>query len=70
MKLLLEIEEDKAAFFMELLRNFQFVKVEKIYTVDEVILTDLKEAVKELNLVKQSKKEAQTLNDFLNELYL
>jgi len=68
MKLLLDINEDKAAFFMELLRNFKFVKVEKISPVEEEILTDLKDAVREVNLVKKGKKEAQPLNDFLNEL--
>lgn len=68
MKLLLDIKEDKAAFILELLRNFKFVKTRELNPHQAEILEDVESAVNELNEVKEGKKKAQPLNEFLDEL--
>ena len=68
MKVILDIKDDKAAFFMELLKNFSFVKAKPITPNKAEVLEELKEAVEELSQVKAGKKKAQPLSEFLGEL--
>jgi len=68
MKILLDIKDDKAAFIMELLKNFKFVKAEPITPHKAEVLKGLREAVEEVNQIKAGKKKAQPLSEFLNEL--
>lgn len=69
MKILLEINDNKAAFFMEVLKSFKFVKkATPISNTKAMIINDVKEAVEELNLVKAGKLEARNIDDLLNEL--
>lgn len=68
MKLLLEIKDDKAAFVMELLSNFNFVKSAPLGKNDALLLSELNEAIEEVNDIKASKKQSKSLTDFLHEL--
>ncbi len=68
MKLLLDIKDDKAAFIMELLRNFKFVKAEPLTPYKAEVLEGLTAAVEEVNQIKAGKKKAQPLSEFLNDL--
>ena len=68
MKLLLDIKDDKAAFIIELLSNFNFVKSEPFNPTNEEIINGLKEAVKEVNQIKAGKKKGIPLTEFLNDL--
>jgi hypothetical protein len=69
MKILLEINDNKAAFFMELLKSFKFVKnATTITDAKATRMKDLKEAVDELNLVKSGKIKGISAKDLLNEL--
>ncbi|MEX2568341.1 MAG: hypothetical protein WD431_20515 [Cyclobacteriaceae bacterium] len=68
MKVLLDIKDDKAAFIMELLHNFKFVKVKTLTPYKAEVLEGLREAVEEINQIKAGKKKAQPLSEFLNEL--
>lgn len=68
MKVILDIEDDKAAFFMEVLKNFSFVKAKPLTPYKAEVLEGLKEAVEEVNLIKTGKKKAMPLSEFLNEL--
>jgi hypothetical protein len=68
MKLLLDIRDDKAAFIMELLHNFKFVKAKPLTPYKAEVLEGLKEAVEEVNQIKTGKNKAQPLSEFLNEL--
>ena len=68
MKVLLDIKDDKAAFIMELLHNFKFVKVKPLTPYKAEVLEELREAVEEVNQIKAGKKKAQPLSEFLNEL--
>ncbi|HBH49101.1 MAG TPA: hypothetical protein DDX98_10695 [Bacteroidales bacterium] len=68
MKVILDIKDNKAAFVMELLNNFSFVKAKPITKEKAKLMEEIKEAVDNLNMVKQGKMKAKPLNDLLNEL--
>jgi hypothetical protein len=68
MKVILEIPDNKAAFFMELLINFSFVKAKTISPEKAHILLELKEAVETLNLVKEGKVKAKPAKALLDEI--
>jgi len=68
MKVLLDIKDNKAAFIMELLNNFKFVKTKPLTPYKAEVLEGLREAVEEVNLIKAGKKKAQPLSEFLSEL--
>ncbi len=68
MKVILDIKDNKAAFVMELLNNFSFVKAKSISPAKAQFLEELKEAVDNLNLVKQGKIEPRPAKDLLDEL--
>ena len=69
MKILLEINDSKAAFFLEVLKNFKFVK--KAIPLSDAkagLMQDIREAVEELKLVRAGKLEARNAEDLINEL--
>lgn len=68
MKVILDIKDSKAAFVLELLRNFSFVKTEFISTSKAQFIKDLNLAINEVNLAKQGKTKLKTADDLLNEL--
>jgi hypothetical protein len=68
MKLLVDIRDNKAAFLMELLNNFSFVKAKPITKETALLLEEIKEAVENVTLAKQGKLKAKPLNELLNEL--
>jgi hypothetical protein len=63
MKVILDIKDDKAAFVMEVLKNFSFVKAKPLTPYKAEVLERLKEAVEEVNQVKVGKKKAQPLSE-------
>lgn len=65
MKLILDIPDNKAAFFMELLKNFTFIKAKTISPAKAELIEDIKQAVDNLNLVKQGKMQARSAKDLL-----
>lgn len=68
MKVLLDIKEEKVGFVLELLRSFKFVKARPLTSQSAMILEDLKEAVEEVNQVKEGKKKSKSLTAFLDEI--
>jgi hypothetical protein len=68
MKVLVEIKDSKAAFIMELLNNFSFVKAKPITNEKALLMEEIKEAVENVKLAKQGKLKAKPLNELLNEL--
>lgn len=69
MKLLLEVNDNKADFLLEILKNFSFVKKATPLTdVKAQQIKDLKEAIDELNLVKKGKLKGIPANELLDEL--
>ncbi|MCK5701944.1 MAG: hypothetical protein KAI29_12360 [Cyclobacteriaceae bacterium] len=69
MKILLDIKDNKAAFFMELLKSFNFVKkATPLSDAKANLMQDIREAVEELKLVKEGKLKARNAEDLINEL--
>jgi hypothetical protein len=68
MKLLLDIEDRKASALLSLLKDLKYVKAETLTPPKAKFLSELKEAIDELNQVKQGKRKARNAADFLNEL--
>lgn len=68
MKVLLDIKDNKAEFIMELLNNFSFVKAKTISPAKAQLIEEIKEAVENLNMVKQGKLKARPAKDLLDEL--
>ena len=69
MKVLVEIQDDKAPFALEVLRSLSFVKKAKPMSIaSEMLYKDLKASATEVKLHKQGKLKLKTAQDFLNEL--
>jgi len=68
MKVILDIEDDKYDSVIKMLKKFSHIKVTPITPHKAQILKDLKEAVENLNLVKQGKLKARRAKDLLDEL--
>lgn len=68
MKVLLDIKDKKAPFVLEVLKNFPFVKTEKISDEKALLIHEIKEAVDEMKLIRAGKKKARNAEEFLNEL--
>lgn len=68
MKILLDIPDNKAEALLTVLNSISFVKAKPLSSEKSSILLDIKNAVDELNLIKQGKAKARNAEDFLNEL--
>lgn len=68
MKIILDIKDDKASFFMEVLKNFCFVKAETIAPQKAEFMKDLKGAVEEVTLAKQGKIKLKSADQLIDEL--
>ncbi len=68
MKVLLEIQDHKAAFVMELLNSLSFVQAKPVDSDKDLLITEIKEAVENVKLAKQGKLKAKPLQELLNEL--
>lgn len=68
-QVVLNIPENKFSFFMELVRNFKYIKIEKTVEIaDSDIVAGIRQGLKEVQLIEQGKMKATPLKDFLNEL--
>ena len=68
MKAVLDIKDSKAAFERELLGNFSFVKVYPITNEKALLLSEIREAVDNVNLVKRGKLQARPAKELLAEI--
>jgi len=69
MKILLDISDNKASFFMEVLKNFSFVKkATPITNAKAALMQDIREAVEELKLIREGKLKGIPAKDLLNDL--
>ena len=68
MKAVLDIRDNKASFVMELLGNLSFVKFQPITAGKALFLSEMKEAVDVVNLIKKGKLHARPAKELLNEL--
>ena len=69
MKILLEVEDNKAPALLEVLNGLSFVKTQSLKNDrKKIVLKGVKEAVKEVKLAKERKIKLKTFDDFLDEL--
>ncbi|MGB6036010.1 MAG: hypothetical protein WBG42_07065 [Cryomorphaceae bacterium] len=68
MKVLLDIKDEKAAFILELLKNFKFVKTETLSPQSVDVLLGVSRSVEEMKLIKEGKLEGIPAKRLLDEL--
>lgn len=68
MKVILEIKDNKAPFVLELLNNLSFVKIKPISEEKAELMTDVREAVEELKLIRKGKLKGISAKELLNEI--
>ena len=65
MKVILDVNENKADFVMELLNSLPFIKVVTVNKKKEKFLKDLEESVDEVNLAIQGKVKLKSAEEIL-----
>ena len=68
MKVLLDIPDNKADSFLEVIRSISYVKAKPLTDSKALLMSEIKEAVEEMKLIRAGKKTARNAEDFLNEL--
>ena len=68
MKVLLDINDNKAVFVMGLLQRLPYVKAKKLSAFQGKVLEDMKEAVEQIQLIKSENLSARDAEDVFNEL--
>lgn len=68
MKILLDIEDDKAIHLLKALERLAYVKTKVLSETQDI--SELGEAVEEMNAVKSEKATARDAEEFLQELFL
>jgi hypothetical protein len=68
MKVLVEVNDNKGDFILELLNNFSFAKAKVISPAKAQLLEEIKEAVENLNLVKEGKIKMRSAKELLDEI--
>ncbi|MBX2972928.1 MAG: hypothetical protein KF797_07490 [Flavobacteriales bacterium] len=70
MKLVVDVKDNKAELFLELLKTLSYVKVKPAAETDEkaAIIASVKQAVEEMKLVKAGKLKGRPVEEFLDEL--
>ena len=68
MKVLLDIPDNKAVSFMEAIGNIKYVKAKQLTDSNALLISEIREAVEEMKLIRAGKKKARNAEDFLNEL--
>ena len=67
-QVILNVKESKFKFFMELVRSFDFVRIDDDGDSKEAILSNIKKGLEEVKLARQGKLKTTPAKDFLNEL--
>lgn len=68
MKVLLDIQDNKAIHLMAVLKSLPYVKTKAISNEKALLIEEIKDAVENLNLVKQGKLKARPARELLDEL--
>jgi len=78
-RLVLNIPDSEYRFFMKVIKNFPFVEIDekknklleleaKLNPAERKIWGDIKEGLKEVELIEQGKMKAKSAKEFLDEL--
>jgi hypothetical protein len=68
MKVILDLPDNKAPFFLEMIKNYPFVRAENIVTEKIQLLEEMREAIDNLNKVKKGILKPKPAKDLLNEI--
>jgi hypothetical protein len=68
MKVLLDIKDNKAKHLLEVLKGLSYVKTKTISDEKALLIEEMKEAVEELNLIRQGKLKGIPAKQLLEEL--
>jgi len=68
MKVILDIQDNRVPFFMELINSLDFVQVEDEGDSKEAIISNIKRGLEEVKLAKKGKLKTTPAKDFLTEL--
>ncbi len=68
MKVLLDIKDNKALHLLEVLKGLPYVKAKQLTDTKAQLMSEIREAVEEMKLIRVGKKQARDAEDFLNEL--
>jgi hypothetical protein len=69
MKVILDIKDNKMAFFMEMMSNLSFVKKATPLSDEKAkLIEEFTDAINELNLTKTGQLQAKNAEDLLDEL--
>jgi hypothetical protein len=69
MKVLLDINDDKALHLLEVLKGLSYVKTKQLTDSKAQLMSEIREAVEEMKHIRAGKKQARNAEDFLNELF-
>lgn len=67
-EVVISVPEEEYGFVMKLLHRLDFVIIKETLSTKESFLNGLKEAVEEVNDIKQGKSKGQSLQSFLDEV--
>jgi hypothetical protein len=68
MKVLIDIPDAKAPSLLDVLRHISYVKAKPLTDNKALLMSEIKEAVEEMKLIRSGEKKARDIEDFLNEL--
>ncbi|MBD1434226.1 hypothetical protein [Sphingobacterium corticibacterium] len=68
MKVLLDIKDSKALHLLEVLKELPYVKTKQLTDSKAQLMSEIREAVEEMKLIRAGKKQARDAEDFLNGL--
>ena len=70
MKVTVDIKDSKATLFMDLVKNLSFVKIVEVEETPskQKVLNGIREAVKEVKLIKAGKLKGKPIQQLLDEL--
>ena len=68
MKILLDIKDNKALSLLEVLNSLPYVKTKRITEEKALLISEIRDAVDEIQLIAKGKKKARNAEDFLNGL--
>ncbi len=65
---IIDIKDSKAVHLLEVLKSLPYVKTKELSDEKAQVLSDIREAVEKMKLIRAGKKQARNAEDFLNEL--
>ncbi|MDR0687420.1 MAG: hypothetical protein LBF55_01885 [Prevotellaceae bacterium] len=68
MKVLIDIPDAKAPSLLEVLQHISYVKTKSLTDNKALLMSEIREAVEEMKLIRSGKKKARNVEECLDEL--